>query len=265
MHGKLDIVVGSGMKSCALWKNTAVDIYDMLEARPMKLKNIILTYKAAGMKGIFHAILEKASEYWYEKRFDLDCRDRIEIEELNESVNDERYGKYGVVFASTAFEWMQKGIESLPVDIEKMTLLDLGSGKGRMLCYALQKGFRKVIGVEWAPELALISRRNLEKLTNSKVYRGEHNWEIINGDASEFNIPKEVDVIWMFNPFNGTVLEKALHNIKTLGQCKQLYVIFANPPKEEITSTYITVVNKIRPNYPKLFLYKTFEIPTDGK
>ena len=128
----------------------------------IKLKNIIRTYKAHGVKGIFWAIFEKASKYYYEGRFDLDCGGRIQIDDLNKGVNDERYKKYGVVFASASFEWIKKGINALPIDLKKATLLDLGSGKGRMICYALQRGFRKVIGVEWSSELASISESNLD-------------------------------------------------------------------------------------------------------
>lgn len=77
-------------------------------------------------------------------------------------------------------------------------------------------------------------------------------------DASEYNIPIEVDVIWMFNPFTGIVLEKVLQNIQTAGRRKKLYILFANPPKEVITSDYMVLVKKIRPDYPRLFLYETF-------
>ena len=224
----------------------------------MKLKNIVRTYQTYGVKGILRAIFEKVNEYWYETRFSLDCRGRIEIDELNKSVKDELYHKYGVVFASAKFEWIKKGIDSLPIDHKKATLLDLGSGKGRVTCYALQRGFKKVICVEWSPQLALISESNLEKLSNS-IGGGERDrWSIINGDASEYTIPKEVDVIWLFNPFTGPILEKVLNNIKTAGHYKKLYIIFANPPKEELAAKYIALVKKIRPNYPRLFLYETY-------
>jgi len=222
----------------------------------MQLKNIISTYKAHGAKGILHAISEKVNEYYYERRFGLDCRGKIEIDELNKSVNDERYRKYGVKFASCQFEWMKKGIDSLPIDIKNAQLLDLGSGKGRMTCYALKRGFKKAIGVELSPELVSISRRNLKKLINPIV--GQHKWEIINGDASEYIIPREVDVIWMYHPFTGPVLEKVLKNIKTAGHYKKLHIIFANPPKEELTKKYFTLIKKIRPNFPRVFHYETF-------
>ena len=222
----------------------------------MKLRNIIITYKAKGMQGIFCGIFEKANAYWYEKRFGLDCGERIEIDVLNKNVNDEQYEKYGVVFASAQYEWIKKGINALNIDIKKATLLDLGSGKGRVTCYALQRGFKKVIGVEWSQKLALISESNLEKLTNS-IDGGRDRWSIIIGDASEYTISKKVDVIFMFNPFIGSVLLKVLNNIKTVGKHKNIYIIFANPPKEEVTKNYITLIKIIRSKYPRLFLYET--------
>jgi uncharacterized protein YecE (DUF72 family) len=61
----------------------------------------------------------------------------------------------------------------------------------------------------------------------------------------------------MFNPFTGIVLEEVLQNIQNAGRQKELYIIFANPPKESVTSKYFTLIKKIRPDYPRLFLYKT--------
>ena len=157
----------------------------------MRRKNIIRTYKSKGMTGLFRAISEKANECRYEKRFGLDCRGRIEIDELNKSVNDERYKEYGVVFASAQFEWIRKGIDALPIDIKKATLLDFGSGKGRVPCYALQRGFRKVIGVEWSSESASISESSLTKL-NIVCWGGTSRWEIINGAHLNTTFPKKL-------------------------------------------------------------------------
>jgi 16S rRNA G966 N2-methylase RsmD len=223
----------------------------------MAIINIVRIYKAHGLIGISHAIFEKLNEYWYETRHGLDCRGRIEIEDLSKSIKNERYEKHGVLFASAQFEWMRKGINALPIDLKTATLLDLGSGKGRMTCYALQKGLGKVIGVEWSPELSSISRNNLENLISSTDFKSKY--EIINGDASKYRIPGEVDVIWMFNPFTGIVLEEVLQNIQTAGRQKELYIIFANPPKESVTSRYLTLIKKLRPDYPRLFLYKTLD------
>jgi 16S rRNA G966 N2-methylase RsmD len=221
----------------------------------MALVNIVRIYKANGLTGIVHAILEKINEYWYETRYDLDCRGRIEIDDLSKSVENERYEKHGVLFASAQFEWMRKGIDALPMDLKTATLLDLGSGKGRMTCYAMQRGFGKVIGVEWSPELCSISHSNMENLISSTDSKSKY--EFINGDAAKYRIPDDVDVIWMFNPFTGIVLEEVLQNIQNAGRQKELYIIFANPPKESVTSKYFTLIKKIRPDYPRLFLYKT--------
>ena len=215
----------------------------------MKLKNLIKTYKNAGMRRIIRGITEKVSEYWYETRFGIDSSGRIEVEELNKTVKDDNFKDFGVVFASTTFEWMRKGINSLPININNSTLLDLGSGKGRILSFALQKGFRKVIGVEYSPELYEIIKSNLKKLDKAKAGL---NWQIINCDAMKYEIPSEIDVIWMFNPFKGPVLEKVLANCKIAGQKKDVYILFANPPEEKVTSNYLSLIKKNQTKVSKI-------------
>ncbi len=214
----------------------------------------ITIYRLNGFSGLVRAIWEKVNEYYYEIRFSIDTSGRIEIKDLNKSINSKVYAKYGILYAGSQFEWLRKAMASLPIEKKNATLLDLGSGKGRVLCYALQKGFKKVIGVEYSQELSKISVQNLEKLKEAKnIY---FDWEIICDDASNYTIPSYVDVVWMFHPFTGPVLTKVLHNIKKAAEKKKLYVVFANPPKDEITSDYMALVKKIRADYPRVFLYE---------
>ena len=110
------------------------------------------------------------------------------------------------------------------------------------------------MGIEFSNDLVETSRFNL------KLIHDRYNnflWDIIEGDAYDYQIPDEVNVIWMFNPFTGDLLEKVLINIQNAGQKRKIYILFANPPKESLTKKYLSLVKKIRPIYPRLFLYKT--------
>lgn len=44
------------------------------------------------------------------------------------------------------------------------SILDVGCGKGRMLCFFSRYGFGRVDGIEYNLQIAAIARRNLEKL-----------------------------------------------------------------------------------------------------
>ena len=52
-------------------------------------------------------------------------------------------------------------VEALPIDPKDYVLVDLGSGKGRVLLLASEFPFRRVVGVEFSQELNEIAERNV--------------------------------------------------------------------------------------------------------
>jgi hypothetical protein len=47
---------------------------------------------------------------------------------------------------------------------DNFTFIDIGSGKGRVLLLAAEFPFRKIVGVEFSPELHATAQRNLTRL-----------------------------------------------------------------------------------------------------
>ncbi len=88
--------------------------------------------------------------------------------------------------------------------------VDIGSGKGRVLIMASAFGPKKIIGVDYAPELCDIARRNL-------VSRGRRDSTIATiihcCDAAEYGFEEGETVIYMFNPFDTVVLDKMLQRL----------------------------------------------------
>src|SRR3954466_14494536 len=78
--------------------------------------------------------------------------------------------------------------------------LDLGAGMGRILVLAARYPFKRVIGVELAPELAAIARRNL---ASARLRRRVGDTEVITADATTYVVPDDVTVVYLFNPFTG--------------------------------------------------------------
>ena len=79
--------------------------------------------------------------------------------------------------------------------------IDIGCGKGRLLLYAkLTKKFNKVIGIDVSNELIMTAKKNFEG-TDVETYAE---------DATSWLLPNEKCLIYMFNPFNETILKKFL-------------------------------------------------------
>jgi cyclopropane fatty-acyl-phospholipid synthase-like methyltransferase len=92
------------------------------------------------------------------------------------------------------------------------TLIDMGSGKGRVLFVAAEYPFRKVMGVEFSNAL------HDEAVANLKRYKFPRrrcaDIEPVHADAREFEFPNDNLVIYLFNPFGPEVMERMLENLE---------------------------------------------------
>jgi SAM-dependent methyltransferase len=87
-------------------------------------------------------------------------------------------------------------------------LLDLGCGAGRVLLEAGHTHpFRRLVGVEVAPELAATARELLQR--NADVLGGRP-WEIVTADVTDYEVPDDVTVVYLFDPFTGPVFDAAV-------------------------------------------------------
>ena len=134
---------------------------------------------------------------------------------------------------------LTKVIESLGLDWERFTFIDLGSGKGRALLVASRFPFHKIIGVEFIPELSKAAVANIAKF--SAPWKRCSQIEAMNGDATEFAYPEGPLVIYLFNPFLAPVLKKCLKQLARVlsKQPREIYLIYANPAFERLVEKHI--------------------------
>jgi len=107
--------------------------------------------------------------------------------------------------------------------------LDLGCGKGRPLVVATEFGFPAITGVEVSPGLARIARRNAGILANAYPDRTRIN--IVTADATKYRLPTESLVVFLYNPFDGPLIEQLLGNIEAplRQRPRTLYIVYYNP------------------------------------
>ncbi|MFZ4058576.1 MAG: methyltransferase domain-containing protein [Ferruginibacter sp.] len=110
----------------------------------------------------------------------------------------------------------------------KKHLLDIGSGKGRCLCVGAYFGFKKLTGIDFSAELC---KQATENLTNTNKRNNTFSFEIINASILDTTIPKDIDCVLLFNPFNEKMTQLMLEKMKQdlpFG-FKDLTVIYINP------------------------------------
>lgn len=120
-------------------------------------------------------------------------------------------------------------LPSSPDDV----FLDLGCGAGRMTCTAARQRYARVIGIDIAPEFATLARENVATLR-----RPHARCEIVQADAATYTVPDDVTVIFLYNPFQGAILESALGRVIESydRRPREIVVAYANPVEHERVS-----------------------------
>jgi precorrin-6B methylase 2 len=187
------------------------------------IKYLFQTFAKSRELGIFLSL-----KFLFIKIYDIYWEKRLEVKTggnyyLSNQTLVQNYHDY-----MPARYWeLTHSLKLIPLDFKKVTFIDIGSGKGKMLIMAAMFSFKKVIGVELCKnltELAIINYRKAQSKLRCK------NIEFITCNAIDYSIPDEAGIIFLFNPFSGPILSKVLDNIKQslLRKHRILYIIFIN-------------------------------------
>ncbi|WP_204045388.1 class I SAM-dependent methyltransferase [Acrocarpospora phusangensis] len=115
-------------------------------------------------------------------------------------------------YSPTPVRTIRRVLQACDVRFEDVSFVDFGCGKGRVLLVAAEFPFRKVIGVEYAQELAETARSNIRRARPDG--RRCHDLEVSVQDAAEFLVPPDAGVCYFYEPFSATVAEKVVRNIE---------------------------------------------------
>ncbi len=135
-------------------------------------------------------------------------------------------------------------LDSLSIDKTESTLLDYGCGKGRAIVSAASYPFKKVIGIEMS-EVIRYAESNMQAMAHKRC----KNVELLQCDATTYAVPDDVNVIYLFNPFKGSTLEKVFDNIEQSlrSSPREIHILyFNNDHFEKIVSKWpwITLVSQ---------------------
>ncbi len=120
----------------------------------------------------------------------------------------------------------------LKLDVSGFTFIDLGCGKGRALLLASDYPFAKIVGVELVPEWAEAAREIVAGYNNEKQQCRE--FEIVSGDARDYEFPPGPLFVYLFNPFPETVLAAVLGNLQRAESA--VYIAYRLPELETVLS-----------------------------
>lgn len=184
----------------------------------MKIINILKFIYKNGIHGFIREFYYRLIDNYYEKYFDVHTKGFISSEDLG-------YNHESIHYSPSPYRHIFAMLNNLAGDKNNSILLDYGCGKGRVLIAAASYQFKKIIGVERS-NLINLAKNNIDKMK----HRNTINVELKHCDAIEFNVPSDVDIIYFFNPFRGSVLKNVIRNIHSSFKDtpRKIYIIYFN-------------------------------------
>ena len=132
-------------------------------------------------------------------------------------------------YATINYSMIQSVLQHLSLGSSD-TFVDVGCGKGRVLCCAARHPCKKVVGVDYSEDLCRLARTNLQRLRGRTAPVVVHK-----GVAEEFDYT-EATALFFFNPFGATTLDAVLHKINhdTRQQNVRFVFVNASPEQDEV-------------------------------
>jgi len=144
----------------------------------------------------------KLSELLYERRFGVDTTGMVRPDF---AADYDGSGADNNAYIAASWRQLQRWLPRRDVGPGDV-FLDVGCGKGRVVFQAARLyPFRRVIGLELDPQLAAVARGNVER--NAGRLRCK-DVEVVETDASTWDVPDDVTVVFLYNPFSGEVFER---------------------------------------------------------
>lgn len=166
-------------------------------------------------------------------------KDKLVFEDYEQDPNNTNY-----IFVLSSPGKMFTYFKKQNFNPDKDSVLDIGSGLGKMLCLVFSHFFKVSIGVEIDKNRYKISKNNIKLLKLEKLVK------VKNIDVLDYAIPTYINVFYMYNPFYDSEddlepLQKVLTNIKKSYNKKprKLHVFFYNPESNQTIKLIEKVLN----------------------
>lgn len=119
------------------------------------------------------------------------------------------------------------------IAFEDYTFVDFGSGKGRALLLASEFPFRRILGLEFSPELHTIAEQNIRRYRSAS--QRCRDIQSLNVDFADYLLPSEPSILFFFHPCHTRVLSGVVAGIRRslFSHPRPLYIAYVAPTPEQ--------------------------------
>lgn len=162
---------------------------------------------------------------WFDWRQRVETGGHVAVADLTDI--DHRLARHAVHYEATSIPKFERALSILGSRVNGFSFIDLGSGKGRVLMLAAQRQFCRVIGVELSPGLHAAALANIAAFGARN--REAAPIECICADASAHELPAGDLVVFLYNPFDATLLARVRDRLVSAQNSRRLAVVYINP------------------------------------
>lgn len=162
------------------------------------------------------ALADRLNNLWWERRLRVSTRGIVPTDHPD-SVH------YGTMAYRTVLGVLDR-LALLPSDV----FVDIGSGKGRVLCCAARTPVRRVVGVELSADLCRQARLNAARLRGRRAPI-----TVENTPADQYDY-SDATVLFLFDPFGPATLRSVLGRIGEETRGNGLRLAYANPTHDAV-------------------------------
>ena len=136
-------------------------------------------------------------------------------------------------YAAIEPERFERVLASFATEFDGFTFIDFGSGKGRALLMASEHPFKRIVGMEFSPELHRTAQENIRQYrTPTQKCKCI---ESLNVDFVECKVPPGPLLLFFFHPCRSRLLSRVVQRIGDSWRSgpRPLYVAYVAPTAEE--------------------------------
>lgn len=190
-----------------------------------RLRNIAKQFFEGGFRGVAGRVAHhirwlrefRRRDAAFDKRLGVDTKGPVGLWHLRIRSNNLQDA---IRYEGVNPDLFRRALSEISENFNGFSFIDLGCGKGRALLLANELNFSQIIGVEFAPELAVVARKNCE--------RAGVKANILSQDAVQFSFPPGNAVVYLYNPFGPSVLDPVLDRLLASTNAK-CYIVYVNP------------------------------------
>lgn len=176
-----------------------------------------------GVRRTLQSAMSISEDYFFDFRHATDTARRVRLAKLRITSVNKGEAKDYIPTRGRAF---RKLLDSLHFPNDSV-FVDFGCGKGKLLLLASRYPFKRIVGIEFSPDLCEIAKQNV-----STYHKGKpSNVDIVCGDVIDYRFGDDENVLFFFNPFTRPVMLRVLAKVEEsfLRKPRDMWLIYNDP------------------------------------